>query len=295
MIQVRNLSHSFGDKRVLDNLNLMLEDGEILGLVGINGSGKSTFLRLISGVLTPEEGEVLYDGEPVALGKTRENLFLLPDDPFYAVGTTCDSLFGLYQTFYPNINWDVYLELLSYASLPRRRPLSSFSKGMRRQAFTAIAFAIAPKFLLLDEAFDGLDPLARERFKKMVRQAAEAGSTIIISSHALKELDGFCDNYLILSDTRFISPDHVAEKIGSFVKFQVVFNTEPTREMFCNLRIRRYEQNGRVATLLVEGNEGMVRERLMSLNPLLIDRLEIEPGEILIDAMEEMVEGGVRL
>ena len=292
MITVNCLSHWFGDKQVLDNLSLTVRDGEILGLIGVNGAGKSTFLRLISGVMTPTEGDVWYDGLPISKGETRKNMFFLPDDPFYEVGMTCRDLFNLYQTFYPGIQRDVFDDLIGFAGLPSRKPLSSFSKGMRRQAFSAIAFAIAPKYLLLDEAFDGLDPLARERFKGMVREQANRGCTIIISSHALKELDGFCDNYLILSDKRFISPDHVAAKINSLVKFQVVFETEPTKVMFEALKLRHYQQNGRVVTLIAEGDEQIIRKRIDALQPILVDRLEIEPGEILIDTMEELTRGG---
>lgn len=292
MIVVSNLSHSFGDKQVLDNLSLTVKDGEILGLIGVNGAGKSTFLRLISGVMTPSCGEVWYDGLPASKGETRRNLFFLPDDPFYEVAMNCNALFELYQTFYPDIQREVFKDLITFAGLPAHKPLSSFSKGMRRQAFTAIAFSIAPKYLLLDEAFDGLDPLARERFKGMVRELANRGSTIIISSHALKELDGFCDNYLILSDKQFISPDHVAAKISMLVKYQIVFDTEPKRTMFEALKLRHYQQSGRVVTLIAEGDEQLIRRRIDALQPILVDRLEIEPGEILIDTMEELTKGG---
>ena len=143
MITVNCLSHWFGDKQVLDNLSLTVRDGEILGLIGVNGAGKSTFLRLISGVMTPTEGDVWYDGLPISKGETRKNMFFLPDDPFYEVGMNCRDLFNLYQTFYPGIQRDVFDDLIGFAGLPSRKPLSSFSKGMRRQAFSAIAFAIA--------------------------------------------------------------------------------------------------------------------------------------------------------
>ena len=206
MIEVSNLSHSFGEKNVLQGISLKIRDGEILGLIGVNGAGKSTFLRLMSGILTPKSGQVLIDGLDVQRGEARRNLFFLSDDPFFGTGTTADELYELYETFYPNINRETFDRLMDIAGLQRDSALSKFSKGMRRQAFTALAFAVAPKYLLLDESFDGLDPVARERFKKQVRETAEKGSTIIISSHALTELEGFCDNYLILSETQMISP-----------------------------------------------------------------------------------------
>lgn len=294
MIEVRGLSHSFGDRPVLSNINLTVGESEILGLIGVNGSGKSTFLRLISGVLTPECGEVLYDGKAVSLGVAREELFFLPDDPFYDFGTSSDDLFKLYKTFYPHIDEATYVEMMGYAGLSRRKALSSFSKGMRRQAFIALAFAIAPKYLLLDEAFDGLDPLARERFKKKVRDVAKRGSVVIISSHALKELEGFCDNYLVLNGAQLIPPEQMSQKMSNMLKYQIAFETEPSIAWFTDLKMHHFEKKGRIATILVEGEEEQVRAELEELHPLIIDRLEIAPGENLLSAMEELAGGGDR-
>jgi ABC-type multidrug transport system, ATPase component len=295
LIEIKNLSHSFGSHVVLKDLNLTVRDNEILGLIGVNGSGKSTFLRLISGVMTPDCGEVLYDGQSVGKGATRRKLFLLSDDPFFAEGTTADDLYALYKTFYPEIRRDVYDQLMALSALPHKKSLSKFSKGMRRQTFIALAFAIAPKFILLDEAFDGLDPIARARFKEYVRNAANNGSTIIISSHALRELEGFCDNYLILSDTRFASPEMVENKVNSFVKYQLAFEQTPTKEMFARLNLHKCEIVGRIATIIAEGSEDKIIMEIDALRPLMVDRLEIEPGEILLDTMKELVGGGVEL
>ncbi|MBR5712195.1 MAG: ATP-binding cassette domain-containing protein [Lachnospiraceae bacterium] len=294
MIEVKNLTHSFEDHMVLNDVSLTVKDGEILGLIGVNGAGKSTFLRLLSGVLTPQKGTVRYDGRDVRQGATRENLFLLPDDPFYEIGTTCTSLFELYKVFYPKMDLRLYSDLLAYSVIPKEKALSKFSKGMRRQAFTALAFAASPKYLLLDEAFDGLDPLARERFKKAVRQVAKGGSTVIISSHSLKELEGFCDSYIVLSDTRFVAPDQISEQIESFVKYQLVFENKPSRDMFEGLDVHKYEQSERVVTLLIKGNEEEIRTKLEELRPVVMDKLPVEHGEVLMDTMEELVGGGDR-
>ena len=278
MIEVSNLSHSFGEKNVLQGINLKIRDGEILGLIGVNGAGKSTFLRLMSGILTPKSGQVMIDGLNVQLGEARRNLFFLSDDPFFGTGTTADELYELYETFYPNINRGTFDRLMNIAGLQRDSALSKFSKGMRRQAFTALAFAVAPKYLLLDESFDGLDPVARERFKKQVRETAEKGSTIIISSHALSELEGFCDNYLILSETQLISPEKVADRMRNLYKFQIVFET--------------VHIVARVATVLVSGDKDEIVPKIEKLHPLLYDCLPVEAGEGLLNTVTELAEGG---
>ena len=292
MIEVNNLSHSFGEKNVLRNINLKIREGEILGLIGVNGAGKSTFLRLMSGILTPESGQVLIDGIDVQKGEARKNLFFLSDDPFFGTGTTADELFELYKTFYPNIDRSEFTQLMSIAGLQRDSALSKFSKGMRRQAFTALAFAVSPKYLLLDESFDGLDPVARERFKKQVRKTAENGSTIIISSHALSELDGFCDNYLVLSESRLISPETVAEKMRNMYKFQIVFEKEPHHSLFDILEPQQVHIVARVATVIVSGDKDEISAKIEGLHPLLYDCLSMEGGEGLLNTVTELAEGG---
>ncbi|MBR6999214.1 MAG: ABC transporter ATP-binding protein [Lachnospiraceae bacterium] len=292
MIEVSNLSHSFGEKNVLQGINLKIRDGEILGLIGVNGAGKSTFLRLMSGILTPKSGQVMIDGRNVQLGEARRNLFFLSDDPFFGTGTTADELYELYETFYPNINRGTFDRLMDIAGLQRDSALSKFSKGMRRQAFTALAFAVAPKYLLLDESFDGLDPVARERFKKQVRETAEKGSTIIISSHALSELEGFCDNYLILSETQLISPEKVADRMRNLYKFQIVFETVPDASLFDILEPQQVHIVARVATVLVSGDKDEIVPKIEKLHPLLYDCLPVEAGEGLLNTVTELAEGG---
>ena len=292
MIEVKNLSHSFGDKNVLRNINLHIRDGDILGLIGVNGAGKSTFLRLMSGILTPESGQVLIDGIDVQKGEARRNLFFLSDDPFFGTGTTADELYELYEVFYPNINRDTFEQLMHGAGLRRDSALSKFSKGMRRQAFTALAFAVAPKYLLLDESFDGLDPVARERFKKQVQETAAHGSTVIISSHALSELEGFCDNYLVLSESHLISPDTVAEKMRNLYKFQIVFETAPDISLFDSIEAQQVRIDARVATVIVSGDKDAIAAKIEELHPLLYDCLPMDAGEGLLNTVTELAEGG---
>ena len=166
MIEIKHLSKSFGDKKVLEDLDLVIENGKVFGLVGINGAGKSTLLRLLSGIYKADSGNIYIDGEDVYENeKVKKNIFFLPDEPYYAANTTPLSLISLYETFY-ELDKEVYLNYLNGFALPLKKSMHNFSKGMKRQVFIALALAIKPKYLLLDEAFDGLDPLARLTFKR---------------------------------------------------------------------------------------------------------------------------------
>ena len=153
MIEIRGLSHSFGERIVLNSIDLDIPDATVLGIVGINGAGKSTFLRLLSGVYD-SKGCVLYDKKSPALAETRRDIFFLPDDPYYTATSTPAKMFEFYKTFYPEIDKGVFDSLVSKYEINPKNTLRSFSKGMRRQVFIALALAVKPKYMLLDEAFD---------------------------------------------------------------------------------------------------------------------------------------------
>ncbi|MBO5914372.1 MAG: ATP-binding cassette domain-containing protein, partial [Clostridia bacterium] len=140
MIEIRGLSHSFGAKLVLNNIDLNIEDGTVLGIVGINGAGKSTFLRLLSGVYD-SKGCVLYNGNSPMKAETRKDIFFLPDDPYYTATSTPNKMFDFYKTFYPQIDKGVFDSLISKYEINPKNTLRSFSKGMRRQVFIALALA----------------------------------------------------------------------------------------------------------------------------------------------------------
>ena len=292
MIKIENLSHSFGKNVVLEDVNMEAKDASILGLVGINGAGKSTLLRLISGVYVPQKGTVTYDDNSPLEAETRRDIFLLPDDPYYTNSTTCKDLFEMYRVFYPDIDKTVFDEITGHFKLPQRKAIKSFSKGMRRQAFVALAFAVAPKYLLLDEAFDGLDPLARMMFKdKLKTLIKEKGSTVIISSHALKELEDFCDSYVMIDSKHIMSSGSMLEKSMDLCKFQMAFSDQINEQTFASLPVKSLKITGRFATVVLEGNEYDMRAKLEELSPAVMDRLEVNFEEAFIDDIDKRIRG----
>jgi len=292
MIKIENLSHSFGKNVVLEDVNMEAKDASILGLVGINGAGKSTLLRLISGVYVPQKGTVTYDDKSPLEAETRRDIFLLPDDPYYTNSTTCKELFDMYKNFYPDIDKAVFDEITEHFKLPQRKAIKSFSKGMRRQAFVALAFAVAPKYLLLDEAFDGLDPLARKMFKERLKKLIEdKGSTVIISSHALKELEDFCDSFVMIDSKHIMSSGSMLEKSMDLCKFQMAFTKEINEMTFATLPVKSLKIIGRFATIVLEGNEYDMRAKLEALSPAVIDRLEVNFEEAFIGDIDKRIRG----
>ena len=298
MIEIKNITHYLGDKKILSNVNLTINEGSVMGLVGINGAGKTTLLRIISGVYTPTEGEVLCDGITVSDENARKSLFFLPDDPYYTLYTTGKSLYAMYNVFYPKMDRFVFEKYMEEFGLDEKKPIRNFSKGMRRQLYIALALSVRPKYLLLDEAFDGLDPLARLAFKRAINRAVEEdGTTVLISSHSLRELEDFCDCYALIDKMTVASSGDIAEHVEKYCKFQLAFLEPIPEDAFEKLPVVSLERTGRFVRTVLEGRAFEMRALLEALNPAVIEEMPMDFEEMFIHEVEGkgyMSEGGAR-
>lgn len=283
MILINNLSHSLGAKIVLHNINLQIPDNTILGIVGINGAGKSTLLRLLSGVYLPDEGTVQYDGNDPKDAETRKDIFFLPDDPYYTTFMTPNTIFDFYRCFYPTMKRETYDSLLGVYKVDRSGKIRNFSKGMRRQVFIALALAVRPKYLLLDEAFDGLDPLSRKIFKDEIISLVEDGhTTVLISSHSLRELEDFCDKFILVDSNVIKEQGDIAEHVGRLCKFELAFAESVSEDVFAGLPVVSITVKNRFVQIVLEGNADEMREKLESLSPVVMDEMPLDFEEAFI-------------
>ena len=284
MIEIKNLSHSLGGNKILENVNLEIPDGCIMGLVGINGAGKTTLLRLLSGVYKPDSGEILYNGsENPQNEKTREKIFFLADDPYYTMSSTGDSIFKLYKTLYPTADTTLFDSILNKYNLNKKKPLRNFSKGMRRQVFVALAMAIKPDYLLLDEAFDGLDPLARKQFRDTINQYVEENdTTVIISSHSLRELEDFCDMYALIDNHTVSSSGDISERVSNLHKYQLAFAGEVPIKLLEAIPASYLEINGKFVQIILDADKDTIEAILKSLNPTVMDEMKMNFEETFI-------------
>ena len=293
MIQIDNLTHSLGSKVVLREISLEVSNNTILGIVGINGAGKSTMLRLLAGVYIPDKGNIRYDGKSPADPETRQDIFFLPDDPYYTASMTPNTLFDFYKTFYTSIDKETYEHLLTAYKIDKNGKVRNFSKGMRRQVFIALALAVKPKYLLLDEAFDGLDPLSRKIFKDAIISLVEEGhTTVLISSHSLRELEDFCDKFILIDDNIIKNHGDIAEHVGRLCKFELAFTEAVGEEAFRGLPVVSLIIKNRFVQIVLEGPSDEMRERLESLSPAVIDEMPLDFEETFI---HDVTKGGMTI
>lgn len=279
MIEIKGLGKSYGPKKVLEKVNLTVPDASVFGLVGINGAGKTTLLRMMADVLRPDEGTVEYDGENIAgNAKKRKELFFLPDDPYYAAGTTVEKLVELYKSFY-SFDDELFSRYEKLFSLERRTPVRNFSKGMKRQAFAALALACRPKYLLLDEAFDGLDPLARLELKRGI--ISLEGTTAVISSHSLRELEDICSGFALLDGGAVADAGDLSETLERVHKFQAAFEEPVLRERF-PFECLSFESEGRVVRFVVRGGREEIVSALKALSPIFVEEIKVDFEELFL-------------
>ncbi len=288
MIKINGLYHAFADKYVLEDVNIEIKDGTVMGIVGINGAGKSTLLRLMSGVYTPKKGKIEFDGVEPSLPTVRQNLFFLPDDPYYTSGATAKSVVALYKAFYPDFDNEAYEDYMEKCRLDTKKPIRNFSKGMKRQFYIAVALAVKPKYLLLDEAFDGLDPLSRKRFKEeIVKCAEENGTTVIITSHSLRELEDFCDSFILIDNKTVKSSGDISQKVESFCKFQLAFFEEPG-DIFSSVPTASVHRNGKFVQVVFECDRETAVKYIENLPtpPAVYEEMEMDFEEAFITEVE---------
>lgn len=220
MLEIKNITKKFCDTVALKELSLNLDDG-IVGLVGHNGAGKSTLLRCIADVYLLDEGEIFVDGKNNNDIEIKKNVFFLSDNPFFNRRSTIKDVFLLYSLGY-KMDEKKFYEIIDLFHLPTNRRVDGFSKGMLRQLFIAIALSIEAKILLLDEAFDGLDPLITDQIKDLLLEKRKTSSLIIISSHNIGSLEKIVDQYVILSNGRLKENKAKNDYSKTYVKYQMM-------------------------------------------------------------------------
>lgn len=288
MIHVNNLTKSIEGNIILNELNMHVPKGSIYGLVGPNGAGKSTLIRTLVGTYKTDSGEITIGGAPVYENTlTKGQIAYIPDDIFYHIGDSIISLMKLYRGLYPGFDKERFYKLMSlFPMLNERKLVRSYSKGMQRQAALILALSIHPKVMILDEPLDGLDPVMRRQILSLlVKDVSEQETTILISSHNLRELEDICDHVGIMEKGKIMIEHTLSDLQDSIAKIQIAFSDGELPPIPEGLEVLHKVTTGKVHTIIVKGEPGKAEEILMTLNPVLMDVLPLTLEEIFIYEM----------
>ena len=278
MIELKNVTKTFGSFKALDDLTMTVPQGAVYGLVGPNGAGKSTAIRHITGIYRPDSGSITVEGLPVYENpKIKQTVGYIPDDVFYFPAATMEEMRRFYKGMYPKFDDALFERLYDAFDLPRKGQIRRFSKGMQKQAAFHLTLACRPDILILDEPVDGLDPVMRRQVMSLIlADVAEHGTTVLISSHNLRELEDVCDHVGIMDHGKMLLERSLADMQGTTVKVQLVGDTPE------GLEILHEAASGRLKTLVVRGDALTVTGKIAAGNPAYFDVLPLSLEEIFI-------------
>ena len=285
MIQVNNVTKTFEGFKALDGLTMKVERGSIYGLVGPNGAGKSTILRHITGVYRPDSGSVLVDGQSVYENPAvKAKIAVIPDELYYFASASTRDMMKFYRGIYPRFDDKRYQALKeAFPEVDEKQPIRRLSKGMQKQSAFWLALCCEPDLLVLDEPVDGLDPVMRRQvWSLLMGDVAQRGTTVLVSSHNLRELEDVCDHVGILSHGKVLLERSLTDLQDNIVKLQAAFAQSEPPQLPRDMNILHTSQVGRVYTYIVRGNPAEIKSRMAALSPILLEVLPLSLEEIFI-------------
>ena len=278
MLELKNVTKSFGTTKAVEDLTMTVPKGTVYGLVGPNGAGKSTAIRLALGVYRPDSGSITLDGKPVFENpEVKSRICSIPDEVFYFQSATMADMKNYYKGMYPQFDEALFDKLYEVFQLPRNSPIRRFSKGMQKQAAFHLSICTHPELLILDEPVDGLDPVMRRQvWSLLLGEVAQRETTVLVSSHNLRELEDICDHVGIMDHGKMLLERSLADMQGNTHKVQLVGNAP------LDLEILHESNSGRLKTLVVRGNAEEISQKVKATDPAYFDVLPLSLEEIFI-------------
>jgi len=278
MLKMENVTKTFGDFTALNSLSMTVPKGAVYGLVGPNGAGKSTAIRLLTGVYRPDSGSITLQGETIYENPAaKARMSYIPDEIFYFPSASLEEMRKYYKGFYPKFDDELFQRLYDVFELPKKSPIRRFSKGMQKQAAFHLSICTRPDVLILDEPVDGLDPVMRRQVMSLIlSDVAQRETTVLISSHNLRELEDICDHVGIMDKGNMLLEKSLASMQGNTVKLQIVGDAPE------GLDILHTTASGRLNTLIVRGTPEEVQAKVAACKPAYFDILPLSLEEIFI-------------
>lgn len=288
MIELHGVSKRFGRIEAVSRMTGEIREGSVFGLVGTNGAGKSTCLRMMAGVLKPDEGKVLVDGQEIFENEEmKSRVFFISDDQYYLPNATPKEMMEYYRIFYTCFNEERFSELMEKFGLEKERKISTFSKGMKKQLSVILGICANTKYLLCDETFDGLDPVMRQAVKSIfAMEIMNRDFTPVIASHNLRELEDICDHVGLLHKGGILFSKDMEEMKETIHKVQCVVSEESKYRLLKNLDVMKTESRGNLLMLTVRGSKAEIEEKFQKENPVYFEVLPLSLEEIFISETE---------
>ncbi len=219
LLKCVNLCKSFGSKQVLKNVNLTIPRGKIIGLLGKNGMGKTTLLKLINDLLTPTEGEVLINGQKVSVA-SKKIISYLPERTYLDKGMTVDGVVKYFAKFYDNFDTQKAYTLLADLDLDVTQKLTKMSKGMQEKVQLVLVMSRKADLYILDEPLGGVDPATRDYILDTILSNFAEGASVIISTHLISDIERILDEVIFINKGEIVltsSTDELRNREGGSI------------------------------------------------------------------------------
>lgn len=289
MIELLDLEKSYDDIKAVNRVSLSIMDGEVFGLVGTNGAGKSTILRIIAGVIQPDLGIVCVDNRPVYDNPdVKKDIFYISDDQYFLPNSSPEDMAEYYEGIYEKFDKLRFYKMCNGFGLDTKRKISTFSKGMKKQISILLGICAGTKYLLCDETFDGLDPVVRQGVKSLfAAEMEDRGLTPVIASHNLRELEDICDHVGLLHKGGVILSEDISDMKLNMQKVQCVFaSDEDEKNALEGIDILLHEKRGRLHTITMRGEREEIEAAFKRGNPVFFEVLALSLEEIFISETE---------
>lgn len=289
MLKADHIQKTFGSRAALDDVSLTLESGHIFGLLGTNGAGKSTLLRAMAGLLRPDQGQVSLDGVPVPENPAcKQAICYLSDEPAFLMNATIAEMARMQSSFYPAHSDDKLTELCLRFSLPLHERIATFSKGTQKRAQICLGLARNPQVLLCDETFDGLDPVMRDSFKRVLSQeTCDRGLITVLAGHNQQEMEDICDSVGFLHEGKLVRCGDLDSLLSDVQKVQFIPGEAVEDSVLDSFSPLRVQRQGQLIVLTVRSRRFELEDKLRSLHPLFLEFLPLSLEEIFILEMED--------
>jgi len=219
LLECKNLSKHYGKKEVLKNIDLVIPNGKIIGLLGKNGTGKTTLIKLINDLLTPDSGEILINNKKIGI-ESKNAISYLPERTYLDKDMTIKKVFKYFEEFYTNFDSQKAIKLLKDLNLDISTQISKMSKGMQEKLQLILVMSRNAELYILDEPLGGVDPATRDYILDTILSNFVDGSSVIISTHLISDIERILDEVIFMDKGEIIlmsSADELRNKENSSI------------------------------------------------------------------------------